>query len=33
VRVVAGASRGACLFVDVPAGPWRSPALPNVEHC
>jgi flagellar biosynthesis protein FlhF len=33
VRVVAGASLGACLFVDVPAGPWRSPPLPNVEHC
>ena len=32
VQAVAGADRGACLFIDVPAGPWRSPAVPSADH-
>ena len=32
VQAVTAARRGTCLFVDVPAGPWQSPAVPSVSH-
>jgi hypothetical protein len=32
VRATSGATRGACLFVDAPAGGWQAPILPGVQH-
>lgn len=32
VHAVTRASKGACIFVDVPAGRWSPPPLPGVEH-
>lgn len=32
VRVVSRAPRGACLFIDCPAGPWAPPPIPGVAH-
>jgi flagellar biosynthesis GTPase FlhF len=32
VRSVGHALRGACLFVDAPAGPWQAPPIPGVDH-
>ncbi|GIW16050.1 MAG: hypothetical protein KatS3mg063_1903 [Tepidiforma sp.] len=32
VRTVTRAPRGACLFVDCPAGPWAPPPIPGAAH-
>ena len=32
VQAVTSAARGACLFVDVPAGPWQPPAVASAAH-
>jgi flagellar biosynthesis GTPase FlhF len=32
VRATGGATKGACLFVDAPAGPWQAPVMPGVQH-
>lgn len=32
VQSVTAAPRGACLFIDVPAGVWQAPAVPSAEH-
>lgn len=32
VRAASRAPRGACLFVDTPAGPWAPPPIPGVAH-
>jgi flagellar biosynthesis protein FlhF len=32
VRAVSRAPRGACLFVDCPAGSWTPPPIPGVAH-
>jgi len=32
VQAVTRAPKGACIFVDVPAGQWAPPPIPGVEH-
>lgn len=32
IRAVTRAPKGACVFVDVPAGRWSPPPMPGVEH-
>jgi flagellar biosynthesis GTPase FlhF len=32
VQAVTRAPRGACIFVDVPPGPWSPPPVPGVRH-
>ncbi len=32
VQAVTRAAKGACIFVDVPAGRWTPPAMPGVPH-
>ncbi len=32
IQAVTRAPRGACVFVDVPAGPWSPPPMPGVQH-
>lgn len=32
VLSVSTAPKGACLFIDLPAGPWQAPALPSIKH-
>lgn len=32
VHAVTRAPKGACIFIDVPAGRWSPPPLPGVEH-
>ena len=32
VHAVTAVERGACLFIDVPAGPWLAPTVPAAEH-
>ncbi len=32
VHAVSRAPKGACIFIDVPAGRWSPPAIPSVDH-
>ncbi|MFN8615625.1 MAG: hypothetical protein U0837_00845 [Dehalococcoidia bacterium] len=32
VHAITRAAKGACVFIDVPAGRWNPPPMPGVEH-